>query len=167
MKFRRSQRPQVWVRVGKTLLPKRVEVVFEGDAEERSPDVEMVLEVVDGRPQCREVIVRSVPGGREVRDSDLAAVRVEQLTEDAFGYYGLTHSPTQVHREVHAARRPRKMTPDFLRSVAAVYVENRSGNPTQAIEDRFGVAPRTAALYAQRATEAGFLPPTTPGRRRR
>src|SRR5690606_41540631 len=37
----------------------------------------MRIEVRDGQPQCVEVRVRALDGGREVRASDMRAVRIE------------------------------------------------------------------------------------------
>lgn len=166
-------------RVDAVLLPKRVDVELSGGPE-RLPGLTMRLEVVDGRPQCRELTIRAVPGGREVRDSDLAALRVAQWCEDTYAAFALalahqegtntTWTPaddSSGQAAVHQARKNRRMTPEHLREVAAVYIAHRSGKPTVAVAEQFGVAHRTAALWANKATEAGYLPIAAPGRRRR
>src|SRR4051812_17007592 len=49
-------------------VPRRVDVHFE--SVDGQPSLDLLLEVVDGIPQCREVRVKSTPDGREVKPLD-------------------------------------------------------------------------------------------------
>jgi hypothetical protein len=44
-----------------------------------------------------------------------------------------------------------------------VYRQNIDRVPTQAVAKRFGVRPRMASTYVDRARQAGFLPKTKQG----
>jgi len=81
--------------------------------------------------------------------------------------FGASHESavTVLHdaRKGHGARR---LTPALLAEVAQVYRARIDDRPTAAVAAAFGVAHRTAALYVQRAREAGLLPPTTRGKKR-
>lgn len=62
-------------------------------------------------------------------------------------------------------REYRDLTPAFLQAVAATYRENIGGAPTKAVAQAYGVGPRQASTYVQRARAAGYLPKTTRGRK--
>ena len=57
---------------------RRVDVHFEGV--DGQPALELRLEVVNGLPQCRELRIASVDGGREVEPLDLRAIRLPEWT---------------------------------------------------------------------------------------
>lgn len=171
--------PHDSVRLGDRLVPRR------GTIEVRSadgqPSVTLVLEVFDDRPQCREVRITSASEGREVRQRDLDAVRLADLVEAAFALSARHADRPDEHLAVRLAdldgaieaiRRSRKgvgarkITPTFLREVAAVYKRNADDKPTQAVATAFGLSHSTAAEYVRRARAHRFLPPTTPGKRR-
>jgi hypothetical protein len=66
-------------------------------------------------------------------------------------------------------RRPegyRQITPELLKGVAEVYRRHIDGAPTQAVAKTFGVKPRMASVYVDRARQAGLLPQTTQGKKR-
>lgn len=176
-----SMSPRNWVRVGDRLMPRRVAVDMPGV--DGNPRLQMDLEVLDGRPQCRSVRIESVDGGREIQKLDLRSVEVGRWMEDIFAAFALEvveESGGEIKAvasfdfdaeigalgAIQGARKARKITPDLLREVAAVYRANIRGNPTQAIADRFGVSHRQASNYRKRAEEAGLLPPTTRGKKR-
>lgn len=72
-------------------------------------------------------------------------------------------------RFVERQRLPRErrvMTDEFLRKVAEVYRENIDGAPTKAVGETFGVQPRMASKYVDRARQKGFLPPTVRGQKK-
>lgn len=54
---------------------------------------------------------------------------------------------------------------DHLRQVADVYRANFQYDPTLAVQEEFGLSQRTAARRVQQARAAGFLGPTTKGRK--
>jgi hypothetical protein len=58
--------------------------------------------------------------------------------------------------------RPRSVTPDFLREVAAVWLAaNDHGEPRAAVAHHFGdVPPSTAGRWITKARDAGLLPPS-------
>jgi hypothetical protein len=171
------------VRIGDRLVPTAINVDCPGDGHQ--PALHLRLEVVDGVPQCRELRIVSVPGGREVRPVDLGAVRewVEELfaafaarvvEDDADGVAAVVEVPFGPSHDgavslLHDARKgqgARRITPALLAEVVEVYRAHVDERPTAAVAAAFGVAHRTAALYVQRAREAGLLPPTTRGKRR-
>jgi hypothetical protein len=170
-----------FVRVGDHVLPREVLVELAVDSTHDSPLLHLEIAVEDGRPLCRSARIVGGEARREVRSSDFARIRVEQLIEDVLALFALTTSmteggalrmtpvgqPIDALPAVHGARRARKLTPAFLREVAAVYLSNRSSAPTTAVAERYGVAHRTASYWAAKAEEAGYLRATTRGRKRR
>jgi hypothetical protein len=172
-------------RIGDRLVPAAIDVECPGDGHQ--PALHLRLEVVDGVPQCRELRIVSVPGGRDVRPVDLGAVRLHQWVEELFAAFAarvIEDGPdgTAAVVEVpfgpshdsavtllHDARKgvgARRITPALLAEVAEVYRAHVGSRPTASVAAAFGVAHRTAALYVQRAREAGLLPPTTRGKGR-
>ena len=60
----------------------------------------------------------------------------------------------------------RDLTPEVLKRVAEVYRANFDHAPTQAVARTFGVGPRMASTYVQKARERGYLPPTKQGKKK-
>lgn len=167
------------VKVGQTRLPRTFAVVLYDDERGR-PDVRAEFKVRGGVPSCRDVRVQA-RGDREVRASDLAAIRIADLLdlavrnlvlgdvrEIAPGEYLVSPSATDEQRrrgvsEVTGARRRRIGGIDLAR-VAQVYRVNVKDAPTQAVADAFGIAHRTAALYVKSARDAGVLGKAIPGK---
>lgn len=142
-----------------------------------APEVHLDVEVgSDGVPECREVRLSTVGAGRSVRSRDLRAVRFEVLLETGFGMavmqrskppefarrHGVTEDDwvsTPTRAESGAAvrglrsRKKRKVDDALLREVASVYRANVDRSPTQAVAERFGKRPSTAALYVKTARE--------------
>jgi transposase len=58
------------------------------------------------------------------------------------------------------------MTPELLRAVAKIYIDNVGDAPRAAVAKAFGVSPRTASRYVDAAREAKLLPLTTRGRKK-
>ncbi len=50
--------------------------------------------------------------------------------------------------------------------VARIYKAAEGRKPLQAVVEALGYTPRTAARRVKAAEAAGFLPPTTPGKKR-
>lgn len=166
------------VPVGKDLaVPPNFEMeIRHGDGR---PDLVLDIEVRGGVPQCRRAELRSTEDGREVLASDLRGVLLEDLLESAVRQVSLYMSVEEqpggvltrfepamgeaagqdVLRQFRAVRREarRRVTDDFLRSVAEVYRANVDGNPTAAVSQHTGRSHRTAALYVQQARDKGFL----------
>jgi len=167
--------------VGDRAIPMQFEMVDTRD--DRRPEVTLGFEIRDGVPECTRVELRATAKGREVRSSDLRAVRVEDALEtaisvapheynvDADGRPSISPVPgnkEQARTTVKWARAARKearrrVTDDMLREVARVYRENPY-SPTSAVADTFDRAHRTAALYVHQARERGFLGPTSQGK---
>ncbi len=77
---------------------------------------------------------------------------------------GLVDSATA--SKVKASARPhrRKMTPELLAEVAALYRDNLGERSTwDVIAQRFGVERQTAGRYIMHARKAGYLPQTDRG----
>lgn len=173
-----------YVRIGDRLLPPWADVVMPGGGGQ--PQLTMRLEVVNHVPQCRAVHITSHEDGREVKPADLKAVHVTEIMEEIFGALSVRivsedgeritvaeewgeHAQGDAVQAIAAARRGRhvrKITPAFLEEVATIYRDNVSSNPTQAVQRAFDVSRRMAAEYVSRARGEGFLPPTTPGKKR-
>jgi len=155
-------------------LPRRFVACFPDDR--GGPELHLRFEVNGGVPYCREVLLSSVPGQREVRPVDIRSVDLEHFLEVAcqmvapvvsglpvLGETGLEcpdvpAGHAQVARAVSRARRNtrRQLADDKLPEVAEVYRANPS-RPSAAVADHFGLEPRTARLYVRRARDAGLL----------
>jgi len=150
------------------------------------PAITMDLEWRDGVAQCRSLHIASVDDGREIRPLDLEIVRrklyqwigdvfasmarrVEKTGPNTVQIFDLFGPTAEVFEEalieITRARRPRKLSADFLRRVADVYRENIARAPTKAVAEAFSVPHRTAASYVKRAREMELLPLTTRGRK--
>ena len=171
------------VRVGNRLVPRAIDVTYPGVGDR--PELTMRIEVRDGSPQCVEVRVRALDAGREVRATDMRAVRIEDWVELIVGSVAdevvaddgetvttVVRLDKRAYRDavetIRSARkhgRPR-VSDDVLRQAADIYRDNILGAPLHAIASAMGVSHRTAARYVQRAREAGYLPETKPGIRR-
>jgi len=170
------------VRIGDRLVPRVVAAHFTGA--DGQPALDLVLEVVNGVPQCRELRLTAIAGRREIKRLDLDAIHLTEWVEDLFALFasrivseegGVTTSVMRLDDHVGAAdqmrqarrgKSARKLTPDFLAGVADVYRAHLGGAPTQAVASAFGVQGRMASKYVQLARSAGLLPLTTPGKKK-
>jgi hypothetical protein len=181
------------VRLGDVLVPQAV-TLYTGDVEDKgAPNVTARFEVRDGRPECVQLTVTAMPGGRGIRLRDLEVFTLDATVEAAFARFGIRPDdpPATLERpdasreltaaevaqleqlrrttrgEVKAARRGRPRTPvDQLARAAEVYREHIDGQPTKAVALVLGLSHRTAARRVQQARAAGLLPPTTRGLRK-
>jgi hypothetical protein len=154
------------------------------------PDLFARIEVRNGKPELVRLEWSSNQYQREIRQRDLRSLEVSGLVDVL--YAGLTfhadsdtgavrrglgetaggdHPPAfyVAQRFIARQRRPegyRKITPELLKGVAEVYRRHIDGAPTQAVAKTFGVKPRMASVYVDRARKAGLLPHTTQGKRR-
>jgi len=164
-------------------LPRRFVACFPDDR--GGPEIHLRFEVRGGIPECRELLLASVPDGREIRQSDIRSADIEQLlevacllvaphvsglpvlTEDGFEHPSVPVRQADVARSVARARRnTRRQIPDSkLPEVVEVYRANPD-RPTAAVAERFGIALRTASLYVRRARNAGLLKEAQRGKHR-
>jgi hypothetical protein len=163
--------PTDTVLLGDRTAPRQVELVLALDPEEVT--YRLALEVIDGRPACREFRVLTHEGGRGIRSGDLTAIKVDEMVasayamasrrsdgEDESGLPAITRTITEA-----TGPRYRRMTPDLLSRVAQTYRSDTTGRPTQAVAEAYGIPHPTAARWVYRARKAGHLPPTTRGQK--
>ena len=163
-------------------LPRRFVACFPDDR--GGPELHLRFEVRGGIPQCREVLLASLPDGREIRQSDIRSADLEQFLEVAcqmvaphisglpvLSETGFEHPGVPTHADVarsvaRARRNTRRQIPDSkLPEVAEVYRANPD-RPTAAVAEHFGIALRTASLYVRRARDAGLLEEAQHGKHR-
>jgi hypothetical protein len=177
-----------YVLLGDAMVPRRLRL--EMDGAKGAPDLKMLLELRDGRPECVEVTATAKPGGRGIAAKDLQVLqrRLATLTAELFaqlaakpfyrqrdgqlaGAYGRLPADRRrrLERDLYEARASRrgKVTRAELEEVARVYREHLAVGPTRAV---YSLIPydseRTAARRVQQARAAGLLPKTTPGKRK-
>jgi hypothetical protein len=164
-----------YVPVGDRFVNSWLILRIEGDAGQ--PTFTSRVEVREGVPRIVEYRFHSQPGEAEVRASDLRQVQFDLVLaayDESSGRLelsgvGLISGQEAMKATVDVLRKSRanrKITPDFLREVAEVYKANLATGPTRAVRERFFVSERQAGGYVQRARRLGFLPPTTPGKKR-
>ncbi|PVB19103.1 hypothetical protein [Mycobacteroides abscessus] len=165
------------VRVRDVLLPEKIHAEFGGGSNQ--PGLKLTIEVINGVPGYTRIELVAKPGGQIIpRDMQLAKDRLTSWLYDkiliaaaqrpdspAPGAPSWTDPATAKRAVQH---RPRTITAELLREVAAIYQANIRHAPTEAVADALGVKWRTAARYVQlcREPENGFLAPTTQGRKR-
>lgn len=166
------------VRVGDVLLPERIDAELTGADGE--PDVRLTVEFRGGAPGYTRVEMISKPSGRHILSKDVSIVRDrmnywlhEAILNSAAQRPGSTvHAPdwadgAATRTSVRDARPTvrRKITDALLRDVADIYRNHIAGKPVVAVQLAYGVPHRTASRYAQLARAAGYLPPTTRGKK--
>jgi hypothetical protein len=165
------------IRLGDYVMPRQVTFVVEG--EKGDPDLEVSMEVRDGRPQVVDYHASAKPDGRALRTSDLQALALDRLVVNAYAKVAMhavydpernvtEMSPVMDEQEIwnvihdveEAVKAPRRgVTTAELEQVAQVYKEASSA-PTAAVRTILGYdSERTAARRVQQAREAGLLPP--------
>ncbi len=176
-----TEGPKQMVRIGDRLVPKRVDAHFPGVGGQ--PSIHFAIEVIDGLPQCRDVRITSVEGGREVRTLDFKAVRLGDWVEDVLaafagkieseekgvitvGYTGETQAgAVSAMHDSRKGRGARRITPEFLTEVAEVYRAHFDDRPLKAVARAYGVQDRQASNYVERCRDEGLLPKTTKGKK--
>jgi hypothetical protein len=157
-----------------------------------NPDQFARIELRNQRPEIVAMSWTSGPGQREIKPKDLRERRIAELL-DLYRFYTMRVVKTEQNYLVEAARRGdtqalrtitdvediarpgdmqalrapghRVITDEFLASVADVYRRNIAHAPTQAVARTFGVKPRMASNYVDKARQAGHLPPTKQGKK--
>lgn len=176
-----TEGPDKLVRIGDRVVPKRVDAHFPGVGGQ--PSIDFVIEVIDGLPQCRDVRITSVEGGREVRTLDLKAVRLGDWVEDVLaafagkiesedkgvitvGYSNETQAgAVAALHDSRKGRGARRITPEFLAEVAEVYRAHFDDRPLKAVAMAYGVQDRQASNYVERCRDEGLLSKTTKGKK--
>ena len=172
-----------FVEVENVRMPVEFLLRLPGDADQ--PRLQIKFEMVDDRPQCRSLHLDAKPRGREVAaiDVDVIHRKLAQWTEvtvkavmheqrkgaERFVIRADFVSPDQASKAFTAIdKKPkrRKMTPRFLAEVADLYREYFDENPWKVIADHYTVTEATAARYVVASRKAGYLPKTTPGRKK-
>ncbi|HEY9524406.1 MAG TPA: hypothetical protein VIR33_14295 [Thermopolyspora sp.] len=171
------------VRIADRMLPRRIVVTLPGAGGQ--PRLKARLELVDGIPQCREITIASVDGGREVKQLDLRGIGIADMVEGVYGAFarrivsdengvltvaeeagdGALIAAMNAVADARKGKGARKINAELLTEVAEVYKQHIDANPTQAVERWFGVKRSMAAEYVRRARQEDLLPPTTPGKK--
>lgn len=162
-------------------------VTLDGQGHRGAPDLHVEFEIRDGVPEVTEFRLTAKPAekGRGIRTADLRAFN----SLDGLAYNAFVRVPDERLDDKHWAaptsdeqrRRARKTdfdtaktrrrrtgyTQEDLANVARIYKENIGSQPTTAVMNEMGLTYRTAARRVKQAEEAGLLPPTRVGRKRR
>lgn len=166
------------VPVGDRGLPETVMYRHSGDA--KRPGLTLRIDVIDGVPRITETTFTASAAGGQIRAKELkwGAVNLDRsvsywLTELAYQPGDDEHDWVKRYpvsaaerraaaQEVERGRRPtrqRKATPQLLRQIAAAY----KAAPTpkhEHVAKTFGMSPRNAQRYIDKAREAKLLPPS-------
>lgn len=166
---RASYDPSERVPVANRRVPRNIVVTIDGAL--KQPDYVMKIEVRQGIPQWTEVTLRARPGGADVRDKDLKALRLDDWLQQIVAMVSTTGGlkPQEDHTaldDIGLAMKGRpRISREHLEQVAEIYREHIDGRPTDAVATAFGRDPRTAGRYIRMARDAGLLPATTRGKR--
>lgn len=167
--------------IGDRVVPSEIFVEIRGGFSQ--PDLSMKIEVRQGIPVWTEVRLHSRPDGPEVREKDLAQIRLNNWLEQivaitSMKFAGVPGDPAtwgwakpvndkSALADIRRVRSGRaRVSQERLSKVAEVYREHVNDRPTEAVSRAFGVSHRTAARYVQRARDLGLLPPTVPGKKK-
>jgi hypothetical protein len=160
------------VALGRAVVSREALMTFEGI--KGSPDVTMRFEIRDGRPECIGIVIEAKPNGRGIRSADMAMFNIDSLTVGVFGQIGTIGVRDEdyarvVDRELREARYSRRsgVTREELEKVAKDYRDHLNASPARAVALLGGYSERTAARRIKQAEEAGLLPKTTPGKKRK
>jgi hypothetical protein len=159
-------------------------VELEAIGQKGAPDVFARCEMRDGVSEVVDFRLTSKPDGRAVRTSDLNAWQpLEGLALNAFrqkarrflkagdpiervGYQDEREFWT-LGGQLAGAQASSSGPPDAeLQEVAEIYRGAIEGMPTEAVQVMLGYSRRTAARRVQQARQRGFLPETTPGKKK-
>lgn len=169
-------------------LPTWLELTIEG---RDGPNLFRRIEVRDGRPELVAMGWWSVPGQREIKQKDQRNMPVATILDEVYPAFimRLDRDNNRVELAVSAELAARgedpqgfydfrsfvdrlragpgnrAITPELLKAVAEVYRRNIDHAPTQAVARAFGVKPRMASTYVDRARRDHYLPPTTQGKK--
>ncbi|WP_216638951.1 hypothetical protein [Mycobacterium asiaticum] len=125
---------------------------------------EIVFEVHNRAPGA--VSIRLWSDGKHLRTKDLAAIKLDQLRDEAYlavglimpdpdGGYEVTHPVAR--RTLQRATSRRKITPEFLALVAEIHQKAPAGGRTRAITEAFDVTDSQAFRYIAAARKEGLI----------
>ena len=161
------------VEIGDIVIPPQIEAVFPGT--DGHPTLKVVIEVMDGIPECTELHLISADSTRGLNGMDLRSLKLEELVDQVVAAASMTITSRDggVRASVFKAggagelgietlKKARQsqrtnMTRDRLRKVADVY-NSKSQAGISAVAAAFQKSDRTAARYIRQAREAGLIP---------
>jgi hypothetical protein len=136
-------------------------------------------------PKCRRIAIAAAADGEEVRQVDIAAVRIDEWVDAITAAFAKPWTETpdgavriepqtaeeeaEARERIARARRlARRRGPAavHLDDVAKIYREHLDDAPAAAVARALGVGIRQAGNYIAAARREGHLPPTTRGRKR-
>jgi hypothetical protein len=128
------------------------------DAERGPWKVGMRWQLLDGRPECVEVVISHAGGPAE----PVPATLLRQLPIGDF----IAADRAELAPPVEAVSGMRKSAADRLRLAVNVYQEALTDGrkPTKAVAEYFGISQGGASNLVARARAAGLLPPTSAGK---
>lgn len=156
-----------------TLVPVDFQVRIPGGT--RRPSLQIRFEVRGGKVVCTALNIESkhqepavIPKHLELMRNELNGWRDRALElvmrKSRESAPGMVDAVTASKAKAAARPRRRKMTPELLAEVAALYRDNFGERSTwDVIAQRFGVEKQTAGRYVMHARKAGYLPETDRG----
>jgi hypothetical protein len=157
-------------------------VAWSRPATRTRPAVKAEFEMRRGRPVCTSVHFDADGCAEGVRTADLVALPgLERKGAEAFLVFGTPviddeawRAGLNLHRtgeifnpNKKALREALKMqSNEELRHIAQVYRENLERDPAGAVARALDVSPATAGRRIKEARDRGFLPKTTPGKKK-
>jgi hypothetical protein len=142
------------------------------------PDLTIRAAVRDGVPEVVDLRFAVGAGQGEVRQKHLREFDVDRVAVDLYAgvlaaiKVDVGEDPTETTRIaqkfIEHQRLPREyrvINSEFLKQVADVYRQNIAHAPTRAVAKEFGVKPRMASTYVDKARKADLLPPTKQGKK--
>lgn len=161
------------VRVGDRWVPTPIDIDFPGAGGQ--PALKMKIEVVKGVPRCTHLQFATVETGREVREKDLRAVKLDEwvetfvaicsgrITDEDGGKIQIAYSKSESDiragiKQVSKARAGsrRQLTDEVKRRTADTYNAHEKGG-IAAVEAAFNVSRSTAIRYINAAKSEGLI----------
>jgi hypothetical protein len=136
--------------------------------------VEIHVAVVDGQPQCVELLCRPRSGGPPVSSESLRQVRLARYVRQSTTLYSVRvegHGDEEFMQATgtgdelllaRASQSRHEMTDELLREVADVYSGAHGSKPTIAVMRHFDVSRPTAGRWVMEARKRGHLPTLPP-----
>lgn len=161
-------------------------VIYRHPGSKDQPALQLRLEIWNGVPVCAEVTLAAKQHDQihvRAKDLKLVASQLENIIEYWMSYLAYMPAAARPGRRgwvrsspqpllqrkaaitsVRAARKEirRKMTDELLQKVADTH-NSAAGARIEAVARAFGVSPRTAQRYIEKARDAGLLAPATRG----
>lgn len=170
-----------YVRAGDKYMPTWMEYATDGYD---GPNQFCRVELRDDIPRLVELTWSATENQTEIRQKHLRDTNVADIIDVLYGMLVIeirdgeavlnlgeegSRQDVEIRNfiaDTRLGKGKRRITTELLRQVADVYRANVDTAPTEAVARTFGVKPRMASTYVQKARERGFLPPTTQGRKK-